>query len=331
LDIIQPEQELKLSEIKGSAQYAGLLPVVRPTTLENDRLADGRPSLRKRASRAFFRFLVAFCTGVAVTLAWWSYGHAARQMVANWLGWLALQAEQVAQSARNMSAPTGPATPPFDQQQLIAMSLNLDAVRQSIDQIATSIAAGQEQTTRNIDQIATSIAAGQEGMTRRIDQIATSIGTSQDQMTRSTDQTAASTDQGPSAKVGGVAVESRDDAASLQPTARLDIKPTEGRLPPTLSETGKQLSAANEHDAPCFPSAAAVLRNHPGGWPAWTLKLPGHEGTLCWYAAARSRASYHRPRTSGHRTGMMPTEKEMIETAESGLSPLPTPYRWAPE
>jgi hypothetical protein len=44
------------------------------------------------------------------------------------------------------------------------MSLDLDAVRQSIDRIATSIATSQEQTTRSSDQLA----AGQEQMTREI-------------------------------------------------------------------------------------------------------------------------------------------------------------------
>jgi hypothetical protein len=271
-----------MSAIKGSARYAGLLPVVRPITLEN-RFADGQPSLRKRASRVFFRFLVAFCTGVAATLAWWSYSHAARQMVANWIGWLALQAEQLVQSDRNMSAPTAPATPSLDQQQLIAMSLNLDAVRQSNDQIV----AGQEQMTRSINQIATSIAAGQEQTTRGFDQIATSIAAGHERMMRSIDQIATGNGQAPSAKASGVTVESRDDAASLQPTARLNIKPTEAEPPE------KQLSGSIAHDPSCFPSASAVLQNHPGASPAWTLRVPSHEGTMCWYASARPRRSGH--------------------------------------
>ena len=54
--------------------YAGLLPVepsdepppVRPTTLENDQPQNNKqPSLRKRASRALSRFLIAFCIGGA--------------------------------------------------------------------------------------------------------------------------------------------------------------------------------------------------------------------------------------------------------------------------
>src|SRR5712671_5119017 len=165
--------------------YAGLLPVepsdepprVRPTTLENDQSQNNRqPSLRKRASRAFSRFLITFCIGGASTLAWQSYGDAARAMIANsypQLGWLAPQAEPVAQNVPETIALVAPS---FDQQQINAMSLDLDAVRQSIDRIATSIAAIQEQMSRSADRIATEqvarsvaeLTAGQEQMTRKI-------------------------------------------------------------------------------------------------------------------------------------------------------------------
>src|SRR5262249_39339618 len=42
-----------------------------------------RPSLGKRAARGLVRFLIIFCTGVAATLAWQSYGDPAREMIAN--------------------------------------------------------------------------------------------------------------------------------------------------------------------------------------------------------------------------------------------------------
>ncbi len=270
-----------MSTIRGSAHYAGLLPAeprdepppVRPTTLENDPFPNGQPSLRKRASRALSRFLITFCIGVAATLAWQSYGDAARQMIANsypLLGSLAPRPLPTAQNVPGMIDLAAPAAP-----QLNAMSL--DAIRQSIDRIA----AGQEEIAHSIDQIAKGIAAGQEQTTRGTDQIAKGIaaGQEQEQMTRSTDQA-------PSDKAIDITVETRVDGASLHPTARLDIEPTEARPPQTLSEGGKQLSAASEHDASCFPSASAVLQNHPGGWPSWTLRAPGHEGTICWYASS---------------------------------------------
>ena len=49
-----------------------------------------KPSLLRRAWRAFTRFLIAFCIGVAATLAWQSHGDAAEQIMASWaaqLGW----------------------------------------------------------------------------------------------------------------------------------------------------------------------------------------------------------------------------------------------------
>src|SRR5258707_6256 len=165
--------------------YAGLLPVepsveppsFRETTLENDQLPNRQPTLRKRASRALARFLIAFCIGVATTLAWQSYGDAAREMIANsspQLGWLAPRAEPVAQNAPDVIALAAPATPSPDQQQSNVTSLDLDAVRQSVDQIVNNMATNQEQITRSVDRIAASVAASQERITRSVDQLAVS-------------------------------------------------------------------------------------------------------------------------------------------------------------
>ena len=93
------------------------------------------------------------------------------------LGWLAPQAEPVAQ---NVPETTAPVAPSFDQQQLNAMSVEFDAVRQSIDRIAASMTAIQEQMSRGADPIANSIVANQEQMTRSVDRIAAG----QEQMTR---------------------------------------------------------------------------------------------------------------------------------------------------
>ena len=80
-----------------------------------------RPSLGKRASRSLARFLIIFCTGVAATLAWQSYGDAAREMIANSsseLSWLAPQAAPLAQTASDMPAPAPSATPSPELKQL---------------------------------------------------------------------------------------------------------------------------------------------------------------------------------------------------------------------
>jgi hypothetical protein len=297
-----------MSTVRGSAQsksYAALLPValsdefVRLTDPINDRFVNRQPTLRKRALRVLAHFLVTFCIFLAAILAWRSYGDAARRVIANsyrQLGWLAPRGALTAQKAPDTIAWAASAAPYPDRQQFGAMLRDIQSMRQSIDQIA----AGQEQTVRSIDQIATTIAATQE------------------QMTRTTDQTAISIAQAPSADAIRITVESRADGASLQPTVPLDIAPTEARPPQTLSERGKQFSAASGgHDASCFPSASAV-QNHPGETPTWTLRAPGHEGTLCWYAAARPRGSDHRPRTSDHRRETTPGKE--IRTTKNGLS-----------
>ena len=124
--------------------------------LKDDRFQRVRPSFARRASRALARFLITFCIGVAATLAWQSYGDAAREMIASsspQLAWLAPQAAPVAQTAPDMIMPAAPAAPSPDRQQLNAMSLGLAVVRQSVDQLAAQLAAGQEQMTREITKL----------------------------------------------------------------------------------------------------------------------------------------------------------------------------------
>jgi hypothetical protein len=122
--------------------------------LKGGRVKSKRPSSGQRASRALVRFLITFGVGIAATLAWQSYGDAAREMVASsseQLGWLAPQAAGVAQAAPRMIAPA--AAPSPDLEQLKAVTLSLAVVRQSVDQLAAQVAAGQEQMTRDITKL----------------------------------------------------------------------------------------------------------------------------------------------------------------------------------
>ena len=122
------------------------LPAVRPA---------GRLSIDKRASITLARFLVILCIGVSVTLGWQSYGGPVREMIASsypQLSWLMPQAEPAPQNAPDVSSRT--ASSP-DQRQSNGVTLDLDAVRQAIDRIATSIASSQEQITSNADRSAT--------------------------------------------------------------------------------------------------------------------------------------------------------------------------------
>ena len=101
-----------------------------------------RPRRDKRASRAVVRFLITIGIGVAGTLAWQSYGDVAREMIANSspvLGWLAPQAAPLVQAAADQVTPAEPAVPSPVLQQLKAMSPDLAAVRQSVDELAAKI------------------------------------------------------------------------------------------------------------------------------------------------------------------------------------------------
>jgi len=129
-------------------------PTLQPADFKDDWFPSERPSLANRASRALARFLITLCIGVAGTLAWQSYGDAARERLASafpQLGWLAPPAAPVARTAPDVIAPTATAASSADQQQLNTMSLGLAAVRQSVDQLA----AGQEQMTRDITKLQT--------------------------------------------------------------------------------------------------------------------------------------------------------------------------------
>jgi len=161
--------------------YAGVSPVeapaVSPADLKNDRLPNGRRSSRKRALRTVSSLLIAFCIGVAATLAWQSYGDAARERIASsypQLGWLATQAAPIARSAPDTIGLAAQAAPSPDQQRSDVTSLDLDAMRQSIDRIANNMATSQEQITRSVDRIAARVAASQEQLTRSVDQLAVS-------------------------------------------------------------------------------------------------------------------------------------------------------------
>jgi hypothetical protein len=108
----------------------------------NDRLPSGQLPLSKRASRVLRLFLIAFCIGVAVTLAWQSFSDVARETIASsspQLSWLAPPAAPVAKAL----------TPPPYQEELKAISFGLAGVRQRVDQIAAGLE-HQEQMARNL-------------------------------------------------------------------------------------------------------------------------------------------------------------------------------------
>jgi hypothetical protein len=131
----QPEFVAASLLVKPSAEA----PAVRRTNLKNDQLPAKRSGLDKLAPLGFAGHLIALIIGVAATLAWQTYGDAARHMIAS-------------------------VVPSPDQQRFSAISLDLDIMRQSIEGLAISIAGNREQIMRSVDQLT----AGQEQMTHEI-------------------------------------------------------------------------------------------------------------------------------------------------------------------
>ncbi len=122
------------------------VPAIRLADLK-DQFASGRPSLGSpdplgRFGRldplAFARYLITFSIGAAVALTWQSYGNASREVAS-----------------------------------LKAISLDHDALRRSIDRLATSTATIQEQVTRRIERSIDRLSAGQEQTTREINDLQT--------------------------------------------------------------------------------------------------------------------------------------------------------------
>jgi hypothetical protein len=156
-----------------------------------DQFRSAGPALGKRLRVALVP--ITFCIGMAASLAWQSYGDTARKAIVTSLPqlvWLAPQVAPVTQNTPDTFAPFALAASPSpypDQQQLDAISLDLDAVRQSVDRIATNITADQEQVTHSVDRIV----ASQEQMTRRVERIAAS----QEQIARTVAQLAAGQEQ----------------------------------------------------------------------------------------------------------------------------------------
>jgi hypothetical protein len=166
--------------------HSGFTPRLGLEALErkalDDRLGAIEKQTKKRSSRGFTRYLLAICIGAAATLAWQSYGEAAKQMfaakapelgwspetkrvIANWveqLGWTkppatsavrpsafeTPQAAPVAQTAPENVTPKAPAAS-IDPEQVHQMAMDLTALRQTVERLA----AGQDQVTREIARL----------------------------------------------------------------------------------------------------------------------------------------------------------------------------------
>ena len=57
--------------------------------------------------------------------------------------------------------------------------------------------------------------------------------------------------------------------------------------------------ASTAHAVECLSSANAVWNAHPGSHATWRLRLPGHEGTKCWFANSSTNLSAPHVRQDG--------------------------------
>lgn len=157
----------------------------------HSRLEAVEQQTKRRSSGGFARYLVAMCIGVAATLAWLSYGEAAKQIIATkapelgwspnakqtiagWveqIGWTKPPADAksgVAQSSapetpqgapvvQTVSAavvPIGPVTPSVDPEQVHQIASDVAALRQTVEQLA----AGQGRMAHVVDSLQGAVA-----------------------------------------------------------------------------------------------------------------------------------------------------------------------------
>ena len=59
------------------------------------------------------------------------------------------------------------------------------------------------------------------------------------------------------------------------------------------------VAVASTAHAECLSSASAVWSANPGSHATWRLRLPGHEGTKCWFANSSTNLSAPRVRQDG--------------------------------
>jgi hypothetical protein len=181
-DLLQPSPQQNSGDVQ--SLHSGFAPRLDLETLErkpNDRFGAIENHTKKRSSRGFTRYLLAICIGVAATLAWQSYGEAAKQlfaakvpelgwspeakqMIANWveqLGWTkprestavgssaTPQAAPIAQTAAAAVAPSAPVAPSVDPAEVHQMTMDLTALRKAVAQITAT----QDQIAREVGRL----------------------------------------------------------------------------------------------------------------------------------------------------------------------------------
>ncbi len=131
---------------------------LHPAAVNNGQVPSNRPSLGRRVAGTFACFLLSALIGVSSTLAWQSYGAAAKQMIAGWVPQLGglpsqlmtdpatSQPAPVALTEQNTVALSEPASPPQELVHQQVTARDLATLGQSVEQLMVR----QEQMTRDI-------------------------------------------------------------------------------------------------------------------------------------------------------------------------------------
>jgi hypothetical protein len=176
------------SDLPGTSTVPPVDTTFRVAAVRDVQVTGDRPSIGRRAVRAFTAFLLVACIGVAV-IAWQSYGDVAKQIIARWAPQFGLTSSPLlenpglpeqpnpptiqasaakaapppaplAQTAPEGVAPTAAALSPESAQLLQSMAGDLATARQEIKQLKASI----EQLKASIEQVK----ASQDQMSRDI-------------------------------------------------------------------------------------------------------------------------------------------------------------------
>jgi hypothetical protein len=118
------------------------------------------PSFARRASRAFVRFVFACGVGVGATLAWQSYGDAARETVATWaeqqgwsIGWLRPEGAPAPSAPAQAAAEIAPPASAADLQQVKSMTLSMVSTLTTMKERIDQMAAAQVQTASDVGKL----------------------------------------------------------------------------------------------------------------------------------------------------------------------------------
>jgi hypothetical protein len=249
-----------------------------------DRLLAIENQTKKRSSRGFIRYLLAICVGAAATLAWLSYGEAAKQiiatrgpelgwspetkqMIANWVqpfGWtkpgngpekiaVSVPETQVATVAQAVPAAVTPATPSIDREQVHQIAVDLATLEQTVDQLAGS----QEKIGHNIDRLQGAVAEILVKIPEPPPPPITAVpagagrpirGEAPSEYTQNTTATPASL------PVGHI-------EAALRASCGLDVQKLCGR---TLRENGSVIKCLSSHRVELSPTCDAYFNQMPG-------------------------------------------------------------------